>query len=269
MLHDLPPISPLAMKLISTLAYSDVNVRTVEDLIERDTVLCGEVMRTVNSARFAGTGNILRIHDAIMRLGVNQLRKMALGLSVKRLFGHPRTGNKWSQIRFNLHSAAVAVLADLLASHVPVASGDAAFVAGMLHDVGKFAIAVNLKKEYDVILDLWTSSGRSLVDCEREVLGFDHAEVSGMMLARWELAAPLQRAVFYHHRPEDLGPDVSLAHILNLADRFVRYLGMVAEPQPVEPDPPCLLQLPGHTLPEEEILARFGEEYQDLSQFFR
>ena len=249
----MPAISPMAMRLIGKLTHFDVDFKEVAGLIEKDAILCSQLLKAVNSARYARRSTVDRVGDAVVLLGVGKLRKLALSFTVTNLFGRAKTATGWSPLRFNLHSAAVALMAEILAEHVPAANGEAAFIAALLHDVGKFAIAVNLAREYELIAELSSSSGRPIDECEREVLGFDHAELSGMMLARWQLPPYLQQAVFYHHRPAESAEasdgSVKLSQLLECADRFVRYLGIAVEP--VDPDrlPEFSLELPGHELP--------------------
>jgi HD-like signal output (HDOD) protein len=269
-LRDLPALSPMAMKLIGKLARADVDFSEVERMIEKDTVLCAALLRTVNSARFSRGTEISRVREAVVRLGASKLRRMALGLTVSKLFGRSKVSAPWSQLRFNLHSAAVGVMTEILSSKAAVEFSPAAFVAGLLHDVGKFAIAINLPDEYRQVIELWQQRGSplsSIDECEMEVLGFDHAEVSGVMLARWEMADYVYRAVAMHHHPTDGESAVSLSRALNLADRFVNSLGMMTEPAPAELGDSCALELPGAVLDHDEITAQFAVEYEEFREF--
>ncbi len=274
-LKEMPSISPMAMRLIGKLARVDVDVTEVSHLIERDVLLCSQILKSINSARYARRTQVTRVSDAVVLLGLARLRRLALGLSVSNLFKRLKTASGWSPLRFNFHSAAVAVMAEALADSMPAANGQGALVAALLHDVGKYAIAVNLHREYELIIDLWSSSGKPVDECESEILGFDHAELSGIMLARWDLPVSLQQGVFYHHRPEAAPPDptnegkVPLCRLLNVADRFVRYLGIDIEPATRIGVPAYSLEFPGFEVNEVEILARFQSEYSELSEAFR
>lgn len=264
-LRQLPAMSPMLMRLIGKLTRAEVDSAEVCSLIARDTVLCGQVLRAVNSARYARHRRVDRIDDAVLYLGIGKLRKLALGLSLSNIFGRTKTAACWSPLRFHLHSAGVAMMAEILSGYVSVPHGEAAFVAGLLHDVGKFAMALNLREEYTLVLNRWSSTGRTIVECETEILGIDHAEIGALMLARWRLSPELQRAVFYHHRPEG---GVSLNHLLQLSDSFARYLGITVEQPLSEDKPDFLMELPGHELPVAEILAKFEAEYAELNELF-
>jgi HD-like signal output (HDOD) protein len=284
-MKDLPPISPLAMTLVGKLARSEVDFSEVERIIEKDTVLCAEVLRTVNSARFSRGQRVTGISQAVMLLGSNRLRRIALATTVAHMFGRGKTGPHWSQLRFNLHSAAVGVLAEILSSELPVQHPEAAFVAGLLHDVGKFAIDVNLRRESEKVFALWCMRGAGgpgglqTYECEREILGFDHAEISGLMMERWNMSSHVQWAVSYHHHPDDdvthsnAAPNgrktVNLSRVLELADRFVLSLGMTSGPMPADLGEPFPMELPGFELSHEKIAARFVAEYDEFREFLK
>src|SRR4051812_24017521 len=121
-LKEMPSISPMAMRLIGKLARLDVEVTEVSHLIERDVLLCSQILRTVNSARYSRRVQITRVSEAVVLLGLARLRRLALGLSVSNLFKRLKTADGWSPLRFNFHSAAVSVMSEILADSVPVAN---------------------------------------------------------------------------------------------------------------------------------------------------
>jgi HD-like signal output (HDOD) protein len=260
----MPKMSPSVMRLVAKLARFDVDWREISSVIEGDPVLCGQILRVVNSAEFGRRHSVSKINDAVTLLGMSRLRKISLGLTVTKLFSRNKMATGWSPLRFNAHSVAVASMTEILADFVPVEHSDSAFVAGLLHDTGKLAVAASLRDQYEMILSLWSSSDRSMQSCERDVLDTDHAELSGLILARWELPAFLQRAVHDHHQPRE----VDLSWLVQQADEFVRYLGMLVEPPDLRPLPDYQLHIPGYDIPQPEILARFRIEFEELNKMF-
>jgi HD-like signal output (HDOD) protein len=274
-LDRLPVLSPIVTRLLGTLAHFDVDYRQIGGLIEKDAVLCAHVLRAVNSALYARDRNIDTIDRAVSLLGISKLRKIALSFSVGRIFKRTGMPGNWSNSRFSLHSAATGLLCELIAGEIAVADGNAAFAAGLLHDIGKFVIAAHLPEQYETIGKLYTSGGRSLIECERAVLKTDHAELSGLALARWELPASIQRAVLYHHTPNDCpGSEsdagrVPLTCVINQADAFVHFLGIVAEPASPEPADPYTIEFPGQDFDRSAVLKHFELEWKELFEFFR
>jgi HD-like signal output (HDOD) protein len=175
------------------------------------------------------------VRHAVSILGMNKLRNAVLGMSITRMWKGTRTPDSWSTGRFNMHSAATAILSDLLVQRLPVTYPEGAFVAGLLHDVGHLLIAMSLSKQHEEILQLLAPGIRSHVECEQEILGFTHAELSAEALAAWNIPEPIQTAVRGHH--DALAPGASresggipLSAILNAADQFVNSTGVAILP---------------------------------------
>jgi HD-like signal output (HDOD) protein len=204
-LDHLPPFSPVLNLLMASMANEDVSFAQLGAVIERDTVLTGNVLRLVNSALYGRRGTVSSVRAAVSILGINKLRNYVLGLSVSRMWSKVRTPAVWSMARFNDHSVATAVLADMLVQKTAVEYPEGAFAAGLLHDLGRMVIANSLPDEFERILKLQAESGKPLEVCEHEILECTHSELSAAVLTRWNLPAPIQKAVLYHHRA-DLDP---------------------------------------------------------------
>ncbi|HYL77858.1 MAG TPA: HDOD domain-containing protein [Bryobacteraceae bacterium] len=230
-LGQLPPFSPILNRLIASLAHEDVSFAKLADLIEKDTVLAGNVLRLVNSALYGLCGTVSSIRHAIALLGIGKLRNAMLTMSVSRMWSQLKTPPGWSTAHFNLHSVATAILSDLLAQRIAVNYAEGAFAAGLFHDLGLLLIALGSPEEYQALARLHTESGKSLLDCERDVLGLTHSELSAEALAAWNLPEPIQMAVRYQNTPvfdpSPLEPDqISLSRVLCSADQYVRSIGI-------------------------------------------
>src|SRR5947209_14262397 len=114
-LDRLPPLSPSVGSLLAKIAFKNVNLEELSDVVSRDTLLCGHILRTVNSAGFARARTVTSVQRAMALLGLSRLRRLAVSFSVTNLFSKVRTPQSWSRTRFNLHSAATAILAESIA----------------------------------------------------------------------------------------------------------------------------------------------------------
>src|SRR5579863_7288597 len=198
-LGSLPPFSPILTRLMASLAEEDVSFSALGDLIEKDAVVAANILHLVNSALYARVGTISSVRHAISLLGTTKLRNAVLGMSIARVWNRVRMPATWSMARFNMHSAAVAVLSDLLAQRLPVEYPEGAFVAGLLHDTGRLLIALALPEEYECIRELYTASDRPMTECEQQILGYTHAELSADALKYWNLPEEIRIAVGAHH----------------------------------------------------------------------
>ncbi len=274
-LSSLPPFSPILNRLLATLANEDISFAQLAAVIEKDTVLAGNVLRTVNSPLFGFSGTINSVSHAISIMGLVKLRNTALGISVNRMWKSVHTPPGWSMARFNLHSLATAMMADLIAQRIPVNYAEGAFVSGLFHDLGKLLIALGLSDRHQQIARLAQDTpedGRSVESLEREVLGVDHAELSGTALALWNLPRPVQMAATYHHSPNDAPKEYygdckfHLGHVVYAANRTVSELGItIAERTVAEPAVKyeALLQI-GLEDRIPKLLEEFHSEYEAI-----
>jgi HD-like signal output (HDOD) protein len=224
----LPPFSPILTKLMATLSKEDVMVGQLADWIEKDSVLTGNVMRMVNSAAYGRSGRVSSVRHAITILGTARLRNIVLSLSVCKMMEQVKLPNGWSAKEFNLHGVAVANMADILAQYAAIEYGEGAFVAGLLHDVGKLLFAVVCPEAYSAILAT-VREGKSFYDAESAVFGFTHADLSHAVVERWKLPEPIQVATRFHHSPDAKlagGTGLTLARAVHIADGVVNTLGI-------------------------------------------
>lgn len=227
-LGKLPPFSPILNRLLATFGQEDVSFVKIAELIEKDTVLAGNVLQLVNSALYGRRATINSVRHAVSLLGMNKLRNAMLGMSVTRMWSQVRPPRGWSMANFNVHSVATAMLTDVISQSAPVDYPEGAFAAGLFHDLGCLLIAIALPEEYDQVTMLASGGRFSRSECETEALGFTHAELSAEALASWNLPEPIRAAVLYHHSP-DLAPPceepISLSRAVDTANTYVNAAG--------------------------------------------
>lgn len=273
-LGELPPFSPILNRLLASLANEQVSFVKLGDLIEKDPVMAGNLLHLVNSALYARRGSINSVRHALSLLGINKLRNAVLGMSISRMWNQVRTPPSWSMARFNMHSSAVAILSDLLAQRLNVNYAEGAFVAGLLHDVGRLLIALGLSEEHGQIMRMHEAEGKPLGVCEMEVAGVTHPELSAKALEIWNLPGPIQNAVLYHHDPASdpsaQGQEVMLSRVLDASNQYVNSIGVSILKKCLDCADGTLVEslgLPAEELPS--VLADFKTEYEAMSAFFR
>jgi len=276
-LVSLPPFSPVLNQLLADLGKDNVSYAKLSDLIEKDTVIAGNILQLVNSGMYGRRSVISSVRSAVALLGLNKLRNTVLGLSVSRMWRQLKIAPGFSPKRFNLHSLATAIVADQLAGALPVHYPEGAFLAGLFHDLGKMLIAVGMSEEYGHIQYRYKATEKSYRECEQEVLGLTHEELSAVAVANWNLPEPIQTAVLLHHRPEvdkvapGSGGLFPLSQIIAAANHHINMMGMPVQEPMRECDLLSTVTLESFGLSDERrasVLADFDTEFKSISGFF-
>jgi HD-like signal output (HDOD) protein len=269
-IDQLPPFSPILTKLMGSLSNDNVSFAELADLIEKDTVLAGNVLRLVNSAFYARRGTVGSVRHAVSLLGLSKLRNITMSLSVARMWNQQKWSPGWVPGQFNLHSVAAAVLADLVATEIDRAEfPEGAFTAGLLQNSGMLLIAMGLPDECPKVRQLHIDTGLPLAQCERRLLDVDHAELSGATCEKWRLPVPIADAVRLHH--SDGADPCSLSSIIALADHVVGQTGIHVQEwcRPVEGDPVETLAKAGLGGRGEAVMDAYRAEFDAVRGFFQ
>jgi len=268
-LDSLPKMSPMLTQLLAQLSRPNCEVHELAETVERDPMLSGQILRLANSAIFGRLRPVSSVRHAIAMIGTSALRKFALGSSISNLFSRTKLAKHFSLRRFNVHSVATATLLELLSEELLFESGEDAFLAGLLHDIGKLLIAASFPQQYDDILALTAVNGATLVAAERDILGIDHAELSSLAILRWELSEAIQSAACDHHQPRESAGRPGLSLGIHHADAYINHLGMSVLPQPLPCQKADTLEIPGFAFSQERVLRSFEQEIETLGNLFR
>jgi len=259
---------------MASLAHEDVSFAKLSELIEKDTVLAGNILKLVNSALYGFRGRINSVRHAVSLLGVNKLRNATLSMSVARMWKQVKTPPGWSMGSFNLHSAGVAILADLLAQKLKVEYAEGAFAAGLFHDLGWLLVAMGCPDEFKQISLLCKQDEKWAYEYELEVLGISHADLSAEALAVWNLPPQIQAAVRYHktpeHDPAASGPDqIPLSRVIFEADQYVQGMGTsISVFEITQAQAPELKDVFGLGDKLQPLLAEFEAEFGAIRAYF-
>ena len=245
---DLPALPTVALATHRETGKPGATAASVGALVATDPALTARVLRLANSAFYGVARQVSAVPDAVMVLGMKGVRNLCLlaGTYPWLQAGLPAYG--FAPGALLSHSLAAALGARSIAERAGL-DADAAFTAGLLHDLGKVALAMWFKPADGPI--------RSRDD-EKRVLRFDHAQVGGELARRWNLPLPLVGAISCHHMPcEGLEDAVHLGDVL---------AHLVEGTEPPEADADALLRC--KTTPEELITMaeELKPEYERLKK---
>ncbi len=215
---DKLPMPPrLYWQLTAAMSGADASMAKVSALVEQDPAMCARMLQFVNSAFFGMGRRIANVQQAATLLGFETIRSLVLTVHVVETLDR-LTPPDFSYGRLQSHSLEVAKMARTLGGATPIAQQ--AFTAGILHDLGKVIIAVTFPDRYREISEESSTSGLLWDACERQVLGFSHAEIGAYLLGLWGLPQQLIECVAYHHDPAKK-PENAVLQLLAEAHRQV------------------------------------------------
>jgi len=171
-------------------------MRIVADAISIDPALSADVLRLANSALFGARHAVPGVLHAIVMLGLERVKTLVITAAFMR-FATPHC-DPGVQKRCWRHSVASALIADEF-SHYTNIDRDAAYTAGILHDIGRFALLRLWPKTYQAILDSAVPGDLSVLDWEREAFGMDHTDAADFLLRTWDFPLQLISAAKQHH----------------------------------------------------------------------
>lgn len=194
--RDLPVFPAVALELIDILEDPAVSIRPVIELLKRDPVLCAEVLRTANSARFQRRNRITDLQRAVAVLGNANTRRIALQAALRGLVGGNLHVDElrrcWEHC---VRSAAVSEALAPFVGHRP----EKAYTAGLLHDIGRLALLALYPDEYARLLQVAEEKDLSLLECERALFDIDHCKAGAWVTERWRLPADMAIVAAEHH----------------------------------------------------------------------
>ncbi|MCC6240300.1 MAG: HDOD domain-containing protein [Phycisphaerales bacterium] len=234
-LEQLPTLPTIAMQLLEVTGNDQSSARDVVKLIESDMALTTRILQLVHRPDMKVRGEVNSVEQAVVLLGFAAVRSTVLAVSVFETFGTgpARRFGHFARDDFWKHSIAVACCAELLAEQLSTVFGkdsgvdpSQAFVAGLLHDLGKVALDACLPKSFDRVVEAVEMLRGNIADIERKVIGLDHMVVGKRLAERWQLPAVLRDAIWLHGQlPQALPATVKnprLVNLITLADQLVR-----------------------------------------------
>ncbi len=218
----LPSFPQVAVKLLEASRDETVSLGDLAKILETDPGISVRVLEIVNSAFYGIGRQITKLSEAVSLLGLDEIKKIALGMTVfEKMFKSGRA-RQFDRLLFWRHSLSVAVLSLEIAREAGYPDPEEAYIAGLLHDVGKIFLDIHGKKDYGTFIQELSSSTELIIEKERATLGLGHDDVGAFFCSLWKLPEKLIMAVKYHHQPFDhmdfTKEDKRLISIVSLAD---------------------------------------------------
>ena len=198
---DLPTMPAIANPVVQAVDNPDSSIDDIRQLIEQDAAIAARILKISNSALYGFPSEIQSLSHAISLLGTMTVRNLVLAASMKETYKRFGLMEKLLWQHSSLSGPVAAMLADYRGVDV---DPEVAFTAGLMHHIGKTALANSHRAEYERVMMTVYNEGRSFTEVENEVFGFSHAELGAAVVQQWGLPDTLVLTIQYHHRPDML-----------------------------------------------------------------
>jgi HD-like signal output (HDOD) protein len=223
----IPPFPQVALRVLQLANNENVQLHELSDLISSDPAFASEVLTIANSLLYAPRFPASSIMQAIAVLGANNLHGLCLTVGVRGYLGSAL--NQPAMKAIWRHNLACALIADQMAS-VGFMNRDVAYTSGVMHDLGRLALAVIRPKEYSLLLGAHSGSSCSILKAERDLFGWDHCEAGRQLIKDWKLPMEFEAIVAQHHAPREKNGSWDMGGLINVCCRMADTAGFAAFP---------------------------------------
>lgn len=209
----------------------------IAEIIRRDPSLTARLLRMVNSVYFGLSAKVNNIEEAVLYLGLRQIRELSMATPV--IEDMEKISNSLPELPWRelwQHSIGTAMMVrEILATTTLLIDDDTDYIMGLLHDVGKVVFATAFPTEFEEIARGEYDSSAEVCEVERRLVGWDHAVAGGYYLERHQLGPEIVEAVTHHSMPPVEGPRSMYAAAVHVADLQVREAGFRGGLENIEP----------------------------------
>ena len=220
----LPTLPTVVSKMIELVDNPRTSAASLARLISADQALTARILKLANSAYYGFSREISTVNMAIVVLGFNTVKDMGLSLSVFDVFKKMENTDKFDIARFWEHSIACGIASRMLARNYRSRFAGEAFVAGLLHDIGKVILNQYFHKEFMEIM-VRTSNGIVLEEAEEQVIGTHHTQIGAWLAEKWNLPKIISETLLFHHDPWNAHKDQVFVATIHLANHLCHICG--------------------------------------------
>ncbi len=222
-IEGLPSFPATHAEILKLANSEDSSSEDVADKLQLDSGLLATVFKIVNSAGYGFRKKVDSLQLAVTLLGLEELANIVMAAQVYDKLGNYDDGSGLDCKEFWRHAVGVGFASRAISKKV-LQEGESAFLAGMLHDVGKIVLDRYFGEYYGEVIGMVGDGSTSIYAAEQEIMGVTHAEIGGVLAGEWKFANNYTNTIIYHHKPQDSARYKRLVCLVHLADVITRQL---------------------------------------------
>jgi putative nucleotidyltransferase with HDIG domain len=217
---NLPAMPRIAAEIMEKLSNPSVLPSDIHNLVAKDQGLAARVLKVANSPYYGATRSISTLKDAILFMGLDSVKSVVFAAVLMGVFAEMGLAETllWE------HSIGCGLVAKKLATVYRYSNNEEAFLAGLLHDLGKVVLFQCIPDRMSALMQEVYNSEVDFAAAEMQALGFTHAEVGQLLADKWYFTLNMEAAIANHHHPEESKTAVEFCHIVCLANAFCHKL---------------------------------------------
>ncbi len=225
-IQDIPTLPTVVNQILLATQSPSTNASDVGNMISEDIALTGKVLKLVNSSFYGFPQQIKTITYAIVILGFNKVKNIVLSASVFDAIDRKTKDDRFDVVEFWKHALGTAIASRVTARNLTSMEIEEAFIAGLIHDIGKVILSNYLTEECITVLDTIEQKDILFLEAEEETIGFGHDRIGLWLMDKWKLPQPFQEAVRCHHLPLKARGNKEYTYVVHVGDIIARSLNI-------------------------------------------
>lgn len=218
---SLPVMPQILLQLMEHCQTEDIGMAELAKLVAKDAAMTARILRVASSSAYPRRTQLVSLEQSLLTIGIDMVKTLVISESVFKIFGDLSQANAPDLCAFWKHSLLTALTARLIGEKMHYPHAEEAYLAGLLHDVGRLALLSVAPREYTV--NFYAHDDDNLCALEQRTLQLTHAEAGAWLIEQWNLDSFLADSVLYHHEPlARLAQAHPLIRIVSLADFLSR-----------------------------------------------
>jgi HD-like signal output (HDOD) protein len=198
---NISTLPEVTAKIVATVEDPKSTAASLHKIVAHDPALATRILKVVNSAFYGLPGQIGSVERAIVLLGLNAIKNIAVATSLGQLFRSVKLCEGFTAKDLWTHCIAVGVTARELARQMKVPIADEAFLAGLIHDTGLLVSLQVWPDKLKLACETAQKTERDFCEIEREIVGVDHQQLGQGLAELWKFPRSCQLVSGYHHQP--------------------------------------------------------------------
>lgn len=222
--RPMPTLPEAVVRILNMSDNPDAEMEDIADAIMMDKVLTARMIRLVNSAFWGIRRHITSVREAIVYLGLHQIRSIVLTTSLFNTFQSRNPSFRIAAIWE--HGMGCAMISRDIARKVGYKDLEIAYLAGLMHDIGEVVLSQFDVKTFDDVINLVQTENIPFYEAENRIIGINHTDFSDWFMEQWGFSEELAEAISLHHSLEKANINPQLVSIVVLANLFCKVRGL-------------------------------------------